>query len=225
MNDWSKWNVTMRKFCRSRDVCFDDGTKLAWDLAILKATGEHAEESSVKRESGNLNIILVEKFHLSAQKYWCNRHGNNPLFPWTVWTLILVLVIGLNRWHNYMLEDLIHIRQHLSSNDVDLLALVVVWHWVVVDGDVHALARTCPALLDLLHECRILLVNDEADVFDTLLDKHVHLLSWVDSMADGCLDHVDFALSKSQLQEVVYAELCILLEVKIGRLGDVVEEE
>lgn len=44
-------------------------------------------------------------------------------------------------------------------------------------------------------------------------------------MADGCLDHVDFALSKSQLQEVVHAELCILLEVKIGRLGDVVEEE
>lgn len=81
------------------------------------------------------------------------------------------------------------------------------------------------AFLDLFHQSWVLLLDYLADVLDPLLDEHVHLLVGVDPVTDGCLDVVDFALGEGQDQEVVHAELGVLLEVKVSCLGDVVEQK
>ena len=78
---------------------------------------------------------------------------------------------------------------------------------------------------DLFHECWVFLINDAADILKSLLNKHVHLLTFHNTMGDISFDILRLALRKPKDQEIVCSKLTVLLEVKKSRLLEVIEDQ
>lgn len=78
---------------------------------------------------------------------------------------------------------------------------------------------------DLFHESRIFLFDDAANVLESLLDKHVHLLALHDSMRNISLDVFWLALCKPQDEKIICPELTVLLEVKESCLLEIIENQ